>query len=133
MANPTEALDAIEQALQELLLEYGEARHFDSGRTLDEINKERVIKHGFAGLTHLTTLKQQVAELVAFREVSTAKIAQLKRLASHKPGRESSFFRWRAQNPAGVSICADDVIWSDVADLLDLLSHTAAEGGQGGG
>ena len=91
MANPTEALDAIEQALQELLLEYGEARHFDSGRTLDEINKERVIKHGFAGLTHLTTLKQQVAELVAFREVSTAKIAQLKRFASHKPGRESSF------------------------------------------
>lgn len=34
MANPTEALDAIEQALQELLLEYGEARHFDSGRRL---------------------------------------------------------------------------------------------------
>lgn len=63
--NPTEALDAIEKALQTVLSRYGNERHFGSGRQADEINKEHTVKLGFETLAHLATLRQQVADLVA--------------------------------------------------------------------
>lgn len=74
MTNPTQALDAIEQALQaahdELCLL---ARH-------RRIELPQVDRNMIETLTHLATLKQQVAELVAFREAHQWQpISELKR------------------------------------------------------
>ena len=72
MTDPTETLDAIEQALQK----YASARDFIYLDPENDVIKEGVVfgagdslgNAAFDALSHLATLRQQVAELVAFRE-----------------------------------------------------------------
>jgi len=60
-ANPAEALDAIEQALQGIWTDVDTEEHY---KTVPRVTD---------ALAHLATLRQQVAELVAFREARVAK------------------------------------------------------------
>ena len=72
MTDPTETLDAIEQALQK----YASARDFIYLDPENDVIKEGVVfgagdslgNAAFDALSHLATLRQQVAELVAFWE-----------------------------------------------------------------
>lgn len=139
--NPTETLDAIEQALQTVLSRYGNERHFGSGRQADEINKEHTVKLGFETLAHLATLRQQVADLVAFREAHEWRPIS----DEYKDGRPCLLTN---DNWAGYAVAVGQYKPSD-EEFIDAglrLQHVyppnlcmplptppAAEGGQGGG
>ena len=77
MTNPTQALDAIEQALQGVLPFAKECKHHENngkypGKPVFSFNDVPLTFDALnlipEALAHLATLKQQVAELVAFRE-----------------------------------------------------------------
>lgn len=69
MNNPTEALDAVEQALHALSLSC-DTDTIECTRCGYSEDLKGTYMHdcSLSALTHLATLKQQVAELVAFRE-----------------------------------------------------------------
>ena len=71
MTNPTQALDAIEQALtdgKKLLVAIKNSNDLDGRIAFLPQKTEETIQNVFEALAHIATLKQQVAELVAFRE-----------------------------------------------------------------
>lgn len=71
MTNPTQALDAIEKALtdcKKLLVAIKNSNDLDGRIAFLPQKTEEAIQNAFDALAHLATLKQQVAELVAFRE-----------------------------------------------------------------
>jgi hypothetical protein len=71
MINPAEALDAVEQALggcKKLLVAIKNSNDLDGRIAFLPQKTEETIQNAFEALAHIATLRQQVAELVAFRE-----------------------------------------------------------------
>ena len=73
MINPAEALDAVEQALggcKKLLVAIKNSNDLDGRIAFLPQKTEETIQNAFEALAHIATLRQQVAELVAFRPIT---------------------------------------------------------------